>query len=56
MENTCLNCEWFVEETKIIGDFQHKEAVKNKKGFCLLKDLYTMQNPDDEACESFFHD
>lgn len=53
---TCNNCTWFVEETKTIGDYQHSEAVKRKRGFCLIKDLFTMQEPDDEACSDFNFD
>lgn len=53
---TCINCEWFVEETESIGNYQHSEAVKNRRGFCLIKDLYTMQEPDDPACRDFISD
>lgn len=53
---TCNNCTWFVEETKTIGDYQHEEAVKRKRGFCLIKDLFTIQESDDEACSDFNDD
>lgn len=53
---TCNNCTWFVEETETIGDYQHEEAVKRKRGFCLIKDLFTMQEPDNEACSDFNSD
>lgn len=45
-----------MEETETIGDYQHSEAVKKQKGFCLIKDLFTMQEPSDEACEDFNFD
>lgn len=50
---TCNNCTWFVEETKTIGDYQHEEAVKRQKGFCLIQDLFTVVEPDDKACSDF---
>lgn len=53
MKKKCLNCEWFVEETSVIGDYQHSEAVKLRHGFCLCKDLFTIQEPDDEACGDY---
>lgn len=52
MKKICNSCEWFVEETNTIGDYQHEEAVKNQKGFCLLQDFYTMVEPSD-ACEDY---
>ena len=56
MKKICNSCEWFVEETNTIGDYRHEEAVKNQKGFCLLKDLYTMVEPSDCACEDYKSD
>lgn len=53
---TCNNCTWFVEETKTIGDYQHEEAVKRQKGFCLIQDLFTVVEPDDESCSDFNFD
>lgn len=50
---TCNNCTWFVEETETIGDYQHEEAVKRQKGFCLIQDLFTVVEPDDESCSDF---
>ena len=32
-EKSCNTCQWFVEETDKIGDWQHSEAVKKQKGF-----------------------
>ena len=52
-ERVCNNCEWFVEETETIGDYQHKEAVKKGKGFCLLEDLFYDVTPDTPACEEY---
>ena len=52
---TCNNCTWFVDE-KTIGNYEHDLAVKNQRGFCLVKELYTMQKPDDEACSDFNFD
>lgn len=53
---TCNNCTWFVEETEELLNFQHSQAVENQRGFCLLKDLFTMQEPDDPACSDFNFD
>lgn len=50
---TCNNCTWFVEETETIGDYQHEEAVKRQKGFCLIQELFTVVEPDDESCSDF---
>lgn len=52
MTKTCLHCEWFVEETETIGDYQHSEAVKKKRGFCLIQDLFTMVEPND-GCDDW---
>ena len=49
VEKTCNNCGWFVEETDTIGDWQHSEAVKRQKGFCLVKDLFTVVKPSYKA-------
>ena len=38
-------------------DFQHCQAVKENKGFCLIQDLFTMKEPDDECdCGEFNHE
>ena len=50
---TCNTCEWFVEETDTVGDYQHTEAVKRSKGFCLVKDLFTPAMPQDKACKDY---
>lgn len=52
-ENTCNNCEWFVEETEELGDYQHSEAVKLGEGFCLIQDLFTVVTPCTPACDYF---
>ncbi len=46
-------CRYFVEETDKIGDWQHSEAVKKQKGFCLVKDLFTTVKPDYKACDEY---
>lgn len=53
---TCNSCTWFVEETNIIGDYSHEEAVKIGKGFCLIKDLFTHAEANDKACADFNED
>lgn len=53
MKRICEHCGWFVEETETIGEWRHSEAVKKQKGFCLMKDLFTDVNPDDDACDDF---
>lgn len=45
----CKDCNFWVEETDKIGDYQHEEAVKRKEGFCLMKELFTMQEPEYEC-------
>ena len=50
---TCNTCEWFVEETNKIGDYQHKEAKEKGKGFCLIKDLFTYAESSDKACKEY---
>lgn len=40
-EKTCRTCTYFVEENEL-GNYSHEVAVKNKEGFCLMKDLFTM--------------
>lgn len=38
-------------------DFQHYQAVKENKGFCLVQDLFTMKESDDECdCRKFKHE
>lgn len=50
---TCNTCTYFVEETDEIGDYQHAEAVKQQKGFCLMQDLFTDVKPSDKACDEY---
>lgn len=50
---TCHTCEWFVEETDIIGDYQHEKAKCLGEGFCLIKDLFTYARSEDNACEDW---
>ena len=50
---TCNSCEWFVEETDVIGDYQHTEAKKKGRGFCLIKDLFTYAESNDKACSNY---
>lgn len=52
-EKTCNNCQWFVEETSTIGDYQHDEAVKRGSGFCLMLDFISEVTPDTPACEEY---
>lgn len=52
--NVCNNCVWFVTEKN--GDYSHKEAVKQGKGFCLVQNLFTETQPDDSACPDFEED
>mgnify|MGYP003402766429 FL=1 len=38
-------------------DFQYYQAVKENKGFCLVQDLFTMKESDDECdCGEFNHE
>ena len=56
-EKTCNTCQWFVAEMDgKPGDYQHAEAVKEQKGFCLVQDLFTDVKPKDEACEDYADD
>lgn len=55
--NTCNFCSWFVEEVENeIGNYQHKEAVRLGRGFCLIKDLFTHAEANDKACADFNED
>ena len=45
----CRKCSWWVEETEVIGEYEHSEALKQNKGFCLVQDLFTNKEPDDEC-------
>ena len=57
MDTKCKICTWWVEETDKIGEYEHEEALKQNKGFCLLQDLFTMKEPDDECdCGEFNHE
>lgn len=51
--NTCNTCEWFVEETDVIGDYQHLEAKRWGFGFCLVKDLFTPAEANDKCCQNY---
>ena len=50
----CNNCIYFVEETEEIGNYQHEEAVKKQKGFCILEDLFTETKPEQECINGNF--
>ena len=51
---TCNTCQWFVAEMDgKPGDYQHAEAVKEQKGFCLMQDLFTTVEPNYKACERY---
>lgn len=52
-ERTCRTCQWLVEETDKVGEWKHEEALKQKKGFCLLKDLFTYIKPECKACRDY---
>lgn len=53
MRKTCNTCEWFVEETETIGNYSHIEAKERGRGFCLIKDLFTVQESTDSACREY---
>lgn len=53
---TCNSCSWFVEETDKIGDYSHEEAVRCGRGFCLIRDFFTMRDAEDNACRDFCED
>lgn len=55
-KNLCKNCTWFVNETSTIGDYNHEEALKQQKGFCLSRDFFTYVDLEDETCEDFNND
>lgn len=46
MDKICLHCEWWVNANEK-GNYEHKEAVKENKGFCLIEDLFTYKNSND---------
>ena len=52
-DRVCNNCQWFVEETEEIGDYQHEEAVRCRHGFCYL---FSNVEPEDPACVEFVED
>ncbi len=52
-KKTCNTCEWFVEEADTIGEYSHATAKSNGRGFCLIKDLFTVQEASDEACKEY---
>lgn len=53
---TCKTCKWFVEETDIIGDYQHEEAVRLGSGFCLIHDFFDKKESDYPACEEYVNE
>ena len=54
---TCNNCLWFVDDCeKLPEDYKHEIAKNTGKGFCLVKDFFTVVEPSDEACEDFNFD
>ena len=55
-DRVCNNCQWFVEETEEIGDYQHDEAVRCGHGFCLVRPLFSNVEPEDPACVEFVED
>ena len=55
-DRICNNCQWFIEETEEVGDYQHDEAVRCGHGFCLIRDLFTNVEPEDPACIEFKED
>jgi hypothetical protein len=51
-KKNCGHCKWWVNENpKKIGDYDHKFAMEQNKGFCLIQDLFTYMNPKQKACE-----
>ena len=48
----CNNCEWFVNEV-VPGKYNHRLAKKMKRGFCVIKDLFTQVMPSDPACYDY---
>lgn len=48
----CKSCCWFVNEDENRG-FTHIAALKEKCGFCLLRDFFYEVDPEDDACEDF---
>lgn len=57
MNEICKNCTWWVEETENIGEYEHSEALKQNKGFCVVQDLFTNKEPDDKCdCGEFNHE
>lgn len=53
---TCSECQWYVEENTRSGRYEHEEALRQGRGFCLIQDLFTDKEPFDEACEDFKND
>jgi hypothetical protein len=53
---TCSECQWYVEENTRSGRYEHEEALKQGRGFCLIQDLFTDKEPFEEACEDFKND
>ena len=53
---TCSECQWYVEENTRSGRYEHEEALKQGRGFCLIQDLFTDKEPFEEACEDFKSD
>lgn len=53
---TCSECQWYVEENTRSGRYEHEEALRQGRGFCLIQDLFTDKELFDEACEDFKSD
>lgn len=51
-ERKCQHCEWWVYEGETVGDFDHKYAVEQGKGFCVIKDLFNYTDSD-YSCNAF---
>jgi hypothetical protein len=52
----CKNCDWWVNEDEQ-GNYEHSEAVKQNKGFCIVQDLFTYKECKDECdCGEFNHE
>ena len=52
---SCKTCDWWVNEGEVIGDYDHRFAVEQNKGFCLIRDLFYMTEPD-FSCRAYRSD
>lgn len=49
----CINCVWYVDENEK-GEYKHELAKETKNGFCLMQDLFTCPNAEQERyCTNF---